>query len=74
MVRNSAPRFEALRNGDCIITHREYVGDISAGTGTPSVFNVTQYAINPGQQNLFQWLSRIASNYESYKFEARGGR
>jgi len=25
-------------------------------------------AINPGQSNLFRWLSRVAANYESYKF------
>lgn len=69
MVRNTAPRFETLRNGDCIIAHREYIGDISAGTGTPSLFNVNTFVINPGQQNTFQWLSRLAANYESYKFE-----
>jgi hypothetical protein len=53
-----------------LIRHREYVGDIAAGTGTPTSFNVSAFVINPGQQATFQWLSRLAANYESYKFES----
>jgi hypothetical protein len=63
------PSVKTLPNGDCVIVHKEYVADILAGTGTPSLFTVASYPINPGQSALFQWLSRIAINYESYMFE-----
>lgn len=57
-----------MRNGDCRISHREYIADIVAGTGSPSVFTVQSLPVNPGQVSTFQWLSRIAANFESYQF------
>jgi len=68
-VRTPRPKMTTLPNGDCLITHREYIQDVVAGTGTPSVFNNTTIPINPGQRGTFQWLSRVAVNYESYNFE-----
>jgi len=59
---------DTLRNGDCLITHREYIQDIVAPS-TGASFNATQLAINPGQSTTFQWLSKIAANFESYKFK-----
>ncbi len=66
--RMSKPKMVTRPNGDCRITHREYVADISAGANSPSDFTVQQFSINPGQVNLFQWLSKVAANYESYVF------
>jgi len=57
------------RNGDCTVSHREYIKDIVAGTGTPSVFSVEQLSCNPGQAGTFPWLSSLAQNFESYRFE-----
>jgi len=57
-----------MKNGDCHIIHREYVSDINASSGTPSNFSVTPFAVNPGQPSTFQWLSKVAANFESYKF------
>lgn len=68
--RTRKPRVQTLPNGDCRITHREYVEDIAAGAGTPSPFTVQGLPLNPGQKGTFQWLSRIAANYESYAFES----
>lgn len=68
--RTRKPRVQTLPNGDCRITHREYVEDIAAGVGTPSPFTVQGLPLNPGQKGTFQWLSRIAANYESYAFES----
>lgn len=70
VVRTNRPKFTTLDNGDCRITHREYIGDITAGLATPSVFNLNSFALNPGQGGTFPWLSRIAANYESYVFES----
>lgn len=68
--RTRKPDVRTLPNGDCIITHREYVEDVVAGAGTPSPFTTQGLPINPGQRGTFQWLSRIAANYESYAFES----
>lgn len=56
------------------ITHREYISDAVESTaflvnnldvGTPD----EGLPINPGLPTLFPWLSGVAANYESYKFE-----
>jgi len=69
-VKTNKPKIKTLSNGDCVITHREYVADILAGANNPSAFNVTTFPVNPGQSSSFQWLSRIAANYESYQFQS----
>jgi len=69
-VRGSRPEIKTMSNGDCLIHHREYIMDIIAGAGTPSPYTVQQLPINPGQVGTFQWLSRVASNYESYVFQS----
>lgn len=69
LVRTQKPIMETKRNGDCRIRHREYIADIVAAAGTPSAFVANGYVINPGQSRSFPWLSRVASNYESYRFD-----
>jgi len=69
-VKSGRPNQVYLKNGDCFITHREYIQDIVATTGTPSAFNVTGFAINPGQVAVFPWLAGVASRFESYCFES----
>lgn len=68
---NQVPAFNLRKpttEGGCVITHREYIQDISSGaSGTPSAFSVTGFAINPGNPALFPWLSTIAANFEQYK-------
>jgi hypothetical protein len=51
------------------ISHAEYLGDIiCSATGTPSSFSLTSYDVNPGLASSFPWLSQVASNYETYRF------
>jgi hypothetical protein len=50
-----------------VITHREYVTDIKAGSGTPTNFDIVKFPLNPGSAETFPWLSGIASNYEEYE-------
>jgi len=57
-----------MRNGDCRIVHREFIQDVVAGAGTPSVFNDVSLPVNPGQTTTFPWLSSIAGRFESYQF------
>lgn len=54
-----------------IIRHREYLGDLLSGAGSPSAFAITNtYALNPGNTACFPWLSRIAQDFQEY--EMRG--
>jgi len=52
---------------DCkvIISHREFIGDIST---VGNAFSVSNYNINPGNAVLFPWLSSVASMYQQYRF------
>jgi len=52
-------------DGRVLVTHREYIGDVST-VGTD--FAVFYKAIQPGLQLTFPWLSTLARNYESYRF------
>lgn len=58
--------------GAITISHTEYIADIF-GPGVPSgpavSFHNESYAINPGMEKTFPWLSQIAQNYEEYEFK-----
>jgi hypothetical protein len=47
-----------------IIRHREYIGDIY---GSTSNFKLRKFAINPGLEETFPWLSPIAQSYTNYR-------
>jgi hypothetical protein len=67
--KTSRPKMNTLRNGDCHIVHREYIQDLTAQATSPSTFNVAaSLPINPGLAVTFPWLSKIAANFESYRF------
>lgn len=49
-----------------VVCHREYIRDI-VSSSTPGAFKVEAFNINPGNKEIFPWISRIAQNYEQYK-------
>lgn len=64
MGGNSVPLIRNSKTG-VIIRHKEYIGDIHPS----AVFqNQLASAINPGNFNLFPWLSGIANKFEEYEF------
>jgi hypothetical protein len=64
--RSLRPQYKYAPNGDVIINYREFVSDI---TGDTAAFRVAgTFPINPGLVGMFPWLSRMASNFESYVF------
>lgn len=63
-VKTNKPSMNTRPNGDCIVKHREYIAEV---TGS-NLYAVTGYAVNAGQTNTFPWLSKLARNYESYRF------
>lgn len=59
-------------SGDIYISHREYLGNVTAlGTGvsTPSSFSSQTFPINVGVAATFPWLSQIAVNFSLYELE-----
>jgi hypothetical protein len=53
-------------NETTVIRHREYITDIITSS-TASTFLLNTYAVNPGLDNTFPWLSTLASQYQEYK-------
>jgi len=53
----------SLDNGNCIIRHREFIGNIQASIA----FAVQTFTLQPGLAKTFPWLSQIANSYEQYR-------
>lgn len=48
----------------CVISHREFIGNVD---GTTS-FLATPYVLQPAIATTFPWLSQLASRWEQYRF------
>jgi len=68
VIKTGKPKMSMNVNGDCIIKHREYVQEISSTASTTTFALSANLPINPAQPQTFQWLSKIAQNFESYRF------
>lgn len=65
-----APRFQNLNSSDgsLVVRHEEFAFDV---TPTSSAFTVLKaLPLNPGNEDIMPWMSRVSTNYESYVFEA----
>jgi hypothetical protein len=60
----AVPSFRTVGDG-VRLCHREYLGDVSGSIP----FDITAYAINPGNPLCFPWLSSLAGSFEEYRFE-----
>lgn len=58
------PQFGSL-DGGFRVAHREYITDITSTTN----FLTRPFALNPGVQTTFPWLSRIAKRFEEYEMK-----
>ena len=63
-TRSGLPAQSYRPNGDCVIKHREFIRDINGSVN----FAATGVSINPGLSATFNWLSGIATRFESYQF------
>lgn len=63
LMTTGVPSFQK-GNRKITVSHREFVTDIFSSTS----FAVTSYAINPGNPNVFPWLSNVAESFQQYKF------
>jgi len=56
----------ALGAGSIRISHREYLGDI-VSSSTTNTFKLQSFPIQPGDPNVFPWLSQLATNFQQYR-------
>jgi hypothetical protein len=63
--RVRVPRYRTGKNGSVLVSHCELLGDVIGS----NAYSVSTYTVNAGLPLIFNWLSSIASNYESYKFK-----
>lgn len=54
------------RGGMIVVKYREYVGEVLTHPTIIGKFNNTSYLVNPGNPNLFPWLSPVAQSFEQY--------
>lgn len=59
-----APKVSTLSNGGIRVRHSEFIDDVAGSVA----FASTKFEVNPGLSRTFTWLSKLARNYESYKF------
>lgn len=61
----NAPRVAMSGDGQrCVVSHREYIAEVSGSTA----FASTSYTCQPALQTMFEWLQPIAGNFEKYRF------
>lgn len=68
------PMFNAINKDTVQVSRREYVAEIYGpplipGSQVCEPFALQQYAINPGLERTFRWLSQIASNFDEYELQ-----
>jgi hypothetical protein len=64
VAKRPVPNVVFTVNGDCTITHTEYITDVSIAT----YFRTLSYDIDPQESSTFTWLSAIASRFEKFSF------
>jgi hypothetical protein len=60
----SPPTFSNGKGEDIVMIRREYVKDITSS----GLFKSQRFFLNPGNPELFPWLSQFARGYEEYQF------
>lgn len=70
VYKSSQPQFIRGSSGACRIVHREYVNEADTQTVLGSwQTGQNVFQLNPGLPNTFPWLSRLAPNFEEYRFK-----
>lgn len=64
---NSSLQIVSEGNREVRVIGKEYVGDIFTNPSTAGAFYQQNFAINPGNVDVFPWLSTMASQYQQWK-------
>lgn len=67
--KNQQPVILRKSKDEILVSHREYVTEVSINTTNNFPDTVKKLSFNPGLSLTFPWLSNIATSYESYRFE-----
>lgn len=59
--QNNPPQFKSVKEGGLRIRHKEYSSVLFANYLDARI-------VNPGNADLFPWMSRIANSFENYRF------
>ena len=66
-LEQALPTF--ANDDDCVIlSNEEYLGDVKSPTSVMDFQMQLSAGINPGNNDLFPWLSRVASMFQQYEF------
>lgn len=68
LSEGNSPAYMHQSNSNAIIRHREYIQDI-VSSATPNAFQNQVFAIQPGLNGSFPWLSALAQQYEQYRIK-----
>lgn len=72
LLETNGPPSVENRGKEFVVRHREFIQDVYTASGTansPSPFAIQAYSINPGNFNMFPWLSGIADKFQQYRME-----
>lgn len=61
----SSPQMMHSNDDTVIVRHREYVGEVFSSP-TAGAFTVSNFALQPGNSALFEWLAPIANQYQEW--------
>lgn len=61
----NSPQMMHSNDDTIIVRHREYVGEVYS-SATPGAFQVSNFALQPGNSALFEWLAPIANQYQEW--------
>lgn len=62
IMEPQVPKIRNTKGGGMIVNHCEFIADIPSS----SVFRSLTLALNPGLNQTFPWLSRVAQNFEEW--------
>ncbi len=64
------PQVVNVKKGEAVVvSHKEFLGDVLTGTGTPSVFDLQSYDLNPSNRDLLPWLSQISDSFQEWELD-----
>lgn len=61
----NSPQMMHSNDDTIVVRHREYVGEVYSSP-TPGAFTVSNFALQPGNSALFEWLAPIANQYQEW--------
>lgn len=65
ILAQPVPKVNSAQDQGIRYCHEEYLGDVTSS----QLWEITQFAVNPGLSDTFPWLSTIASSFQKYRID-----